>query len=322
MNPQHIPKPVDELEGSEAADADSVEDFIKQLEEKEKDLHITADLRIEIEDSDVDVAQSNISEISFEEPVRSPRSTNEPSTAQESERTFGLKTRVHELEQDIWKLEARVTELKAERNDIQEKSDRRLKDFESFKYRMDRERRGAFIEQLANLASQMLPVMDNIERAISSVPTQDGERDPSFEQFIDGVFLVNQQIKNVFANMGVEPIVTVGQPFDPNNHEAVATEEREDLPNNTIIDEMLRGYRIGNRVIRHSMVKVSTSPAGTEPRPEAEAGSDDAQMAEADRLLEEAFAGNDVESLEELFESHHKPVGDSPAQGPTPESEV
>jgi molecular chaperone GrpE len=59
--------------------------------------------------------------------------------------------------------------------------------------------------------------------------------------------------------MGVQPIATVGETFDPNFHEAVAVEERDDIPANTITDELLRGYRIGNRVIRHSMVKVTTS---------------------------------------------------------------
>jgi hypothetical protein len=58
--------------------------------------------------------------------------------------------------------------------------------------------------------------------------------------------------------MGVEPIATLGQEFDPNFHEAVAAVEAPDTPPNTILEEMLRGYRIGNRVIRHSMVKVTT----------------------------------------------------------------
>ena len=61
--------------------------------------------------------------------------------------------------------------------------------------------------------------------------------------------------------MGVQPIAPVGEPFDPNFHEAVATEERDDMPANTVSGEMLRGYRIGNRVIRHSMVKVTTNAA-------------------------------------------------------------
>jgi molecular chaperone GrpE len=59
--------------------------------------------------------------------------------------------------------------------------------------------------------------------------------------------------------MGVQPITTAGETFDPNFHEAVGVEERNDVPPNTVFEEMLRGYRIGNRVVRHSMVRVSTA---------------------------------------------------------------
>jgi molecular chaperone GrpE len=73
--------------------------------------------------------------------------------------------------------------------------------------------------------------------------------------------MVNQQVAEIFQDMGVESIKTMGVEFDPNFHEAVAAEQRDDVPANTILEEMLRGYRIGNRVIRHSMVKVTTGPA-------------------------------------------------------------
>jgi molecular chaperone GrpE len=171
----------------------------------------------------------------------------------------GMKTRVYELENEVDALKGKISDLRAQRNEIQEKSDRRLKDFENYKYRMDRERRGAFIDQISNLASQMLPVLDNLERALdSALEMPEGKRD-EFKQFFDGIVLVNQQVTEVFAGMGVQPIASVGELFDPNFHEAVSAEERDDMPNNTVSAEMLRGYRIGNRVIRHSMVRVTTS---------------------------------------------------------------
>ncbi len=179
----------------------------------------------------------------------------------------GLKTRVYELEREVEKLTARVAELKEERNEIQEKSDRRLKDFENYKYRMDRERRGSFIDQIANLAAQMLPVLDNLDRALDSVEKSTAEKTPDFQQFYDGIVLVNQQVNEIFAEMGVQPIVAVGETFDPNFHEAVATEERDDATHNLISGEMLRGWRIGNKVIRHSLVKVTIAPVPARPAP-------------------------------------------------------
>ncbi len=255
MNPKdNIPQSEEALGQIEVEAASTVDDFIKELEAKEKDLHITSDLMIEIEDSDID-AEKLPDYIMQNLP---PVSSGNPSPA--GAQSVGLKTRVFELENEIEDLQNRIRELRANRNEIQEKSDRRLKDFENFKYRMDRERRGSFIEQICTLASQMLPVLDNLERALQPVEGVQSKKTAEFQQFYDGIVLVNQQVNEIFAGMGVQPVVSVGEIFDPNLHEAVATEIRDDLPPNTISGEMLRGYRIGNRVIRHSMVKVTTSP--------------------------------------------------------------
>jgi molecular chaperone GrpE len=265
---EQIPMPEGSLEMIDADDTSSVDDFIRELEAKEKDLHITADLRIEIEDSDSDFV--SVPEFVKEElkpaPVLSPVAPVVTATA--------TKARNFELESEIAALKVRVMELKAERHEIQKKSDRRVKDFENFKYRMDRERRGAYIDHIANVAAQMLPVLDNLNRALDSAGRPDDDGGEAFKRFYDGIVLVNQQVNEVFAGMGVQPIATIGELFDPNFHEAVAAEERSDIPPNTISGEMLRGYRIGNRVIRHSMVRVASAPV-TEmsPPPSAEPAS-------------------------------------------------
>ncbi|CAN5447199.1 hypothetical protein BH10ACI3_BH10ACI3_25770 [soil metagenome] len=251
---EQIPKPDESLDELDMDEISTVDDFIKELEAKEKDLHITSDMTIEVEDSDFDAAIPDF--VQAELPRVQPTQVPPAQTAQAA----GLKTRVFELQNEVETLRTRVASLREERNEVQEKSDRRLKDFENYKYRMDRERRGAFIEQISNLASQMLPVLDNLDRALNSADHIDGERPPDFQQFFDGIVLVNQQVNEVFTGMGVQPIETVGETFDPNFHEAVAVEQREDIAANTILEEMLRGYRIGNRVIRHSMVKVTTAP--------------------------------------------------------------
>ncbi|MEQ1606033.1 MAG: nucleotide exchange factor GrpE [Pyrinomonadaceae bacterium] len=257
MNPKEpIPMPDESLDELDMDTFASVDDFIKELEAKEKDLHITSDLTIEISESEYDpraVPDFLPDDIA---PDRMQSQAEAPSGGQQP----GLKTRIFELENEIDMLNKRLSMLRAERNDVQEKSDRRLKDFENYKYRMDRERRGAFIDQISNLAKQMLPVLDNLDRAMGALDRSQAEKSPEFQQFYDGIALVHQQVNEVFSEMGVQPIATVNEPFDPNFHEAVATEEREDMPGNTVSGEMLRGYRIGNRVIRHSMVKVTLGP--------------------------------------------------------------
>ena len=258
MNPleqQQIPQPDIEIDVDATA---SVDDFIKELEAKEKDLHITADMTIEIAEADFDASGvQDFVEHDIERSVTLQPAAGVPNGRPEP----GMKTRLYELENENATLNDRIKSLRAERNEIQEKSDRRLKDFENYKYRMDRERRGAFIDQITNLASQMLPVLDNLDRALDSVQKLERDKSEEFQQFYDGIALVNNQVCEVFAEMGVQPIATVGETFDPNFHEAVSIEEHGDKAANLILEEMLRGYRIGNRVIRHSMVKVTSQPA-------------------------------------------------------------
>ena len=272
MNPkEQIPKPEESLDELDIDSTSSVDDFIKELEAKEKDLHITADYKIEIEESDFD--PGNIPPFVQEELPPPPTGSGIGTASTAS--SPGLKTRVFELQSEVDALQGKITNLRAERNEIQEKSDRRLKDFENYKYRMDRERRGSFIDQITNLASQMLPVLDNLDRALGSVENLEREKSAEFQQFYDGIALVNHQVNEVFAEMGVQPIATVGETFDPNLHEAVAVETRDDVAGNTILEELLRGYRIGNRVIRHSMVKVTTAiPPARKDEPAAASDSD------------------------------------------------
>lgn len=287
MNPQdQIPKPADSLEELDMDATASVDDFIRELEEKERDLQITADLSIEIADSDFDMGGT---------PDFSPMELSIPPITKPLDQSASplTKARNFELESEVSTLKMRVFELRNERDEIQEKSDRRLKDFENFKYRMDRERRGSFIDQIANLASQMLPVLDNLNRALDTVPANAEKKTPEFQQMYDGLVLVNQQLNDVFAGMGVTGIQCVGEMFDPNFHEAVATDEESDLPPNTISYEMLRGYRIGNKVIRHSMVKVVTAGLNASPAARTEA-------VEAT-----------LDSLVETFENPHDPGASS-----------
>ena len=249
-----IIEPEDQIEEIDGDSSPSVDEFLMELEAKEKDLHITADYQIELADSDFDGV--NIPEFVQQE-LAVTGNSGEPI----AKAAAGMKTRVFELEKEIASLNNKLTALRMERNDVQEKSDRRLKDFESFKYRMDRERRGSVITQIGNLATQLLPVLDNLDRALDSIVGVSEKKRDEFKQFFDGIALVNQQINEVLSGMGVKPIATVGEMFDVDFHEAVATEENSDLPPNTISGEMLRGYRIGNLVIRHSMVRVTTAPA-------------------------------------------------------------
>lgn len=254
-NPDSQPT-ADFSQEAETSEAISIDEFFKQLEAKEKDLHISSEMVIQIEESD------------FEEPdipgfMKSdfPRVQTEKSSPQISAPIENLSNQLESFNQknEILKLQDQLAKLESERAAMFENNRRRHNDFENFKNRTERERSETFRNQLGNLATQMLPVLDNMNRALDSTKDISTERTTDFQQFFEGIEMVNQQLNEILADMGVQPINAVGENFDPHRHEAVATEVTDELPSNTITAELLRGYRIGEQIIRPSMVKVSIS---------------------------------------------------------------
>lgn len=232
----------------------SVDDFIKELEAKERDLHISSDLVIEFGESDFPETR----EIEFTD-AQSPAQDENAAAKKSVESIFSNDKAFPELEEEISRLKTVVTKMEAERAEIYENSRRRQKDFENYKNRTERERQETFANQVKNLATQMLPVLDNLNRALDFANRAANKKEKEFEQFFQGIFLVNQQLNEVLAGMGVSPIDAVGENFDPHYHEAVAIEETDVYPPKTVSTELLRGYRIGERVIRPSMVKVAAA---------------------------------------------------------------
>ena len=232
----------------------SVDDFIRELENLEQDLHITAELKIEVSESEID--DSNLPEFLVEDLKKTPEikiNEMEPHISPPPGSQFRLKNEIAALEETI-------TKFKAERTEILERSRRQSEDFDNFRRRTERERHERLSTQMENLARQMLPVLDNLNRAVDYAMAMSLEKRAEIEPFVDGMMLVNQQVHDVMTEMGVQPIVAVGREFDPNLHEAVSIDNESRLPPNTVSEEMLRGYRMGTRVLRHSMVKV-TAPA-------------------------------------------------------------
>ena len=256
MNPdQEIENIGDLADDAESDDSVSVDDFIKQLEEREKDLHITADTTI------IEIAESfddgNLPDFLMEDLKAVTVAAATPEAVAPAKKKPAKTASTDALEKQIVGLKEQLSQLDADRKDILEASQRRAKDFENFKSRTERERRETFQNQLGNLATQMLPALDNLNRAVDFGLAMPEDKRAEIQTFFEGIVLVNQQVNEVLAEMGVQPIATVGEVFDPHYHEAVAIEESEDFEPNTISAELLRGYRIGDRVIRHSMVKVA-----------------------------------------------------------------
>ena len=125
-------------------------------------------------------------------------------------------------------------------------------DFENLRKRLEREREEERGRAGSAFARDLLPVADNLERALAGASASDPLR--------EGIALVLRQFTDCLSKAGVEPIEALGAPFDPVFHEAVATEPTESLPPNHVVGEVQKGYLFMGRVLRPSLVRVSVSP--------------------------------------------------------------
>lgn len=145
-------------------------------------------------------------------------------------------------------------------------------DYENLRKRITREREE--FEQNANssLVGRLLPTLDNFERALAAKSRTGAEK-----AFHDGFNMIYKQLLEELASEGLRAIESVGEPFDPNLHDAVATDPESTEPANTVIEEFQRGYLFRERVLRHAMVKVSTNGSG-EPAPGEDEDQDEGEV--------------------------------------------
>lgn len=146
-----------------------------------------------------------------------------------------------------------VEELGQKLADMQDKFQRTLAEFDNFRKRTSKEKASMYDDGVRDTIEKLLPIFDNLERAIASVDGKVDENDP----LLKGVKMTDKQLKEILAAMGVEEIKALGEKFDPNLHAAVAHVEDENFGENEVVLDMMKGYKYKEKVIRHSMVKVA-----------------------------------------------------------------
>jgi len=147
------------------------------------------------------------------------------------------------------KLKDTILLQKEQLEEQEDRLKRLMAEFDNFKKRSTKEREGLYNSLVSDIFTSLLPVIDNLEQAVNA-KTED-------EAYKQGVELVLKQFKEVLEANGVHEIEALGQVFDPELHEAVASVEDTSLGEKIIKEEYRKGYKIGNRVIRHSMVVVA-----------------------------------------------------------------
>ncbi|MBI9015437.1 MAG: nucleotide exchange factor GrpE [Clostridiales bacterium] len=143
-----------------------------------------------------------------------------------------------------------VDKLKNECAEINDKFIRLQAEFLNFKKRTEKEKSNLYKFANEKLFVDLLPLMDNMERALAS--TENGS-----DGIIDGLKMIKKSLDELFIKNDVHPIEAIGQEFDPELHHAVMSDESDDHEAEHVIEEFQKGYKLNDKVIRHSMVKVS-----------------------------------------------------------------
>lgn len=144
------------------------------------------------------------------------------------------------------------SDLARERDEYRDLLLRKTAEFDNYRKRVEREREAVGQSAAADLIAELLPLVDDLERALSAEVDSEGAA-----AYRAGVELIYKQLLDVLAKRGVTPIDTAGQSFDPHFHQAVAHEPSPDHDEGQIIDELRRGYVMRGRLLRPSMVRVA-----------------------------------------------------------------
>ena len=158
------------------------------------------------------------------------------------------------VNEDVENIEAvnnseELNKLKEEYNELDDRYKRMFAEFENYKKRSQKEKEGIYGMITGDVVASMLPVMDNLQKAAEAKSEDIG--------YQDGVKLVYRQFAEALKGLGLEEIETVGKRFDPEFHEAVSHIEDNTKGEQEIVQEYRKGYKIGNKVVRHSMVIVA-----------------------------------------------------------------
>ena len=176
------------------------------------------------------------------QPEETPEETTQEETAPETkaEETFTL------TKEQMEKMEAGAKELAEQ----QDKFLRLAAEYDNYRKRTAKEKEGIYADAKIETLTAMLPVYDNLERALS----QFGDDDSPHRK---GVEMIFTQFKESLAKLGVSPIEAIGQPFDPEKHNAVMHIEDESVGENTVVEVLQQGFTLGDKVLRFAIVKVA-----------------------------------------------------------------
>ncbi|MBM7541684.1 nucleotide exchange factor GrpE [Amphibacillus cookii] len=145
-----------------------------------------------------------------------------------------------------------LEQIRQEKDELYNKLIRLQAEYDNFRKRTQREKAADLKYKSQSLVTELLPIVDNFERALDNKP-----EDQSVQAYFEGMEMIYRQLSTALEKEGVEIIETVGETFDPNIHQAVMQVEDDQYDSNIVVEELQKGYRLKDRVIRPAMVKVN-----------------------------------------------------------------
>ena len=209
---------------------------VNNSKESSVDSHLNNSSSNQDELSENSVLETNLNE---ESPDKVVQSTNEPA--------------IDNINSDT---EARLQQLEKEHETLNSQYMRIAADFDNFRKRQTRDQDDLKIQLTCSTLSEILPIVDNFERARQQL-NPEGEEAQALHRSYQGLY---KQLVEVLKQLGVAPMRVVDQPFDPSLHEAVMREPSNEKSEDIVIEELQRGYHLNGRVLRHALVKVSMGP--------------------------------------------------------------
>ena len=167
-------------------------------------------------------------------------------------------------------LETRLAALQSEHEALRAQYMRIAADFDNYRKRQSRDQDDLRLQITCTTLSEILPVVDNFDRARQQLNPQTDEAQ-SLHRSYQGLY---KQLVEVFKQLGVAPMRVEGEPFDPTLHEAVMREPSHDHPEDVVIEELQRGYQLHGKVLRHALVKVSMGPGPQAAEPNGDLAPD------------------------------------------------
>ncbi|GAV87436.1 GrpE domain-containing protein [Cephalotus follicularis] len=237
---------------------------IEEEEVHEPQIENSSDGAVGVEDAISDVDGSGVEEIPASAVMVSLQSYKEALASGDETKATEIERFLKSIEDEKVILEIKVATLSEELSVEKDRILRISADFDNFRKRTERDRLSLVTNTQGELLENFLPVLDNFERAKTQIKVEtDGE-----EKINNSYQSIYKQFVEILVSLGVVPVETVGKPFDPLLHEAIMREDDSEFEEGVIIQEFRKGFKIGDRLLRPSMVKVSAGPGPAKPEKE------------------------------------------------------